>query len=75
MWCHDAEQLREISEAGENVKFLPGHKINQKVHFEADDKIIFASYGRLGGADVVRHPRKVALRTEKRTCPANARRP
>ncbi len=43
IWGHDAGQLKEIVEAGENIKFLPGHKINESVRFESDDEKIFLS--------------------------------
>lgn len=47
MWGYDAEQLDEIRAAGENFKFLPGHKLPSSLVFEADDEKITA------GADLI----------------------
>lgn len=39
MWGYDAEQLAEISEKRENIRFLPGHKLPEELVFESrDDK-------------------------------------
>jgi glycerol-3-phosphate dehydrogenase (NAD(P)+) len=44
MWGHDAEQLKQMAEARENIKFLPGYKIPEGVRFEPlDDKIMAGS--------------------------------
>jgi glycerol-3-phosphate dehydrogenase (NAD(P)+) len=40
MWGYDRRQLKEIEEACENKKFLPGYKIPASVAFEPDDKLI-----------------------------------
>ena len=40
MWGYDEAQLKEIAEAGENVKFLPGYKLSSSLKFEADDSAI-----------------------------------
>lgn len=37
MWGYDREQLNEIRDKKENVKFLPGYKLSEKVDFVADD--------------------------------------
>lgn len=47
MWGHDGEQLKRIESAGENVLFLPGHKLPEGLVFEADDSRI------LRGADLI----------------------
>jgi glycerol-3-phosphate dehydrogenase (NAD(P)+) len=47
MWGYDSEQLRQIQQAGENKKFLPGYKLPDALVFEADDKRIMA------GADLI----------------------
>jgi len=41
MWGYDAKQLKEIEQAGENKKFLPGYKIPKAIAFEpADSRIM-----------------------------------
>ena len=40
MWGHNAEQLQEIADKGENVKFLPGYKVPESLKFESDDELI-----------------------------------
>jgi glycerol-3-phosphate dehydrogenase (NAD(P)+) len=47
MWGYDAEQLREIEQARENKKFLPGYKLPAALVFEPNDKRIMA------GADLI----------------------
>ncbi len=47
MWGYDGEQLKQIEEAGENKKFLPGYKLPDGLVFEADDERIMA------GADLI----------------------
>jgi len=47
MWGYDSEQLKQIEEAGENKKFLPGYKLPDGLVFEADDERIMA------GADLI----------------------
>ncbi len=47
MWGHDGEQLKQMQEAGENVKFLPGYKFPETLVFESDDERIML------GADLV----------------------
>ncbi len=47
MWGYDGEQLRQMEEAGENKKFLPGYKLPDTLVFEADDERIMA------GADLI----------------------
>ena len=37
MWGYDAEQLKQIAQAGENIKFLPGYKLPESLKFEPDD--------------------------------------
>lgn len=47
MWGYDAEQLAEIAEKRENVRFLPGHRLPEQLVFESrDDKA-------LSGAELV----------------------
>jgi glycerol-3-phosphate dehydrogenase (NAD(P)+) len=41
MWGYDAEQLSEIADARENIRFLPGYKLPESLVFESDDKKIF----------------------------------
>ena len=40
MWGYSAEQLQEMSDKGENVKFLPGYKVPESLKFESDDELI-----------------------------------
>lgn len=47
IWGHDAEQLKQMAEARENTKFLPGYKIPEGVRFEPLDEKIMA------GADLI----------------------
>lgn len=47
IWGHDTEQLREMKEAGENKKFLPGFKLPGELVFEAKDEQIMT------GADLL----------------------
>ena len=47
MWGHNAEQLQEMADKGENVKFLPGYKVPEALKFESDDELI------MQGAEVV----------------------
>lgn len=47
LWGYDAQQLRQIAQNRENVKFLPGHKLPETIIFEPDDKKIMA------GADLI----------------------
>ncbi len=47
MWGYDAEQLNQIEQAGENVKFLPGYELPKKLIFQADDTKI------MHGADLI----------------------
>ena len=41
MWGHNASQLEELKDAGENIKFLPGYKFVPSLKFDADDKTCF----------------------------------
>jgi glycerol-3-phosphate dehydrogenase (NAD(P)+) len=47
MWGYDAEQLKEIEKRRENVKFLPGYALPEKLEFEPDDEKIML------GADLI----------------------
>jgi glycerol-3-phosphate dehydrogenase (NAD(P)+) len=47
MWGYDREQLEEIRQNRENIKFLPGYKLPQILAFEPDDQRIMA------GADLI----------------------
>ncbi len=47
MWGYDSEQLKQMEEAGENKRFLPGYKLPDALIFEADDERIMA------GADLI----------------------
>ncbi len=47
MWGYDAEQLKQIEQARENKKFLPGYKLPDSLLFESDDERIMA------GADLI----------------------
>jgi len=47
LWGYDAAQLKEMEQAGENVRFLPGRKLPEKLRFEPLDAKIMA------GADLV----------------------
>jgi len=41
IWGYDAEQLAQIEAARQNVRFLPGHKLPEKLLFESrDDKAL-----------------------------------
>jgi len=40
MWGYDAKQLKQIEQAGENKKFLPGYRIPKSVVFEPRDEEI-----------------------------------
>lgn len=37
MWGYDAAQLGKTAESGENITFLPGHKLPEDLKYEADD--------------------------------------
>ena len=37
LWGHDAEQLAKIAAARENVFFLPGYPLPEKLNYQADD--------------------------------------
>lgn len=37
LWGHDAQQLADIANAGENIYFLPGHPLPKSLQYEADD--------------------------------------
>lgn len=43
MWGYDAEQLAEIKQKRENVRFLPGYELPAELGFEADDSRVFES--------------------------------
>jgi glycerol-3-phosphate dehydrogenase (NAD(P)+) len=47
MWGYDAQQLKEIAEARENRKFLPGYKLPDTLIFEPEDDRIMT------GADLI----------------------
>ncbi len=47
MWGYDREQLKQIEQAHENKKFLPGYKLPETLVFEGEDERIMA------GADLV----------------------
>lgn len=47
MWGYDSEQLKEMADAGENIKFFPGYKLPGALKFEPDDALIMT------GADLV----------------------
>jgi len=47
MWGYDAQQLSRIEQAGENIVFLPGHKLPEGLLFEGRDEEI------LLGADLI----------------------
>jgi glycerol-3-phosphate dehydrogenase (NAD(P)+) len=47
MWGYDRQQLKQIEQARENKKFLPGYKLPEALAFEPDDERIMA------GADLV----------------------
>ena len=47
MWGYDREQLRQIEQARENKKFLPGYKLPEALVFEPEDERIMA------GADLI----------------------
>ncbi|MHC4070083.1 MAG: NAD(P)H-dependent glycerol-3-phosphate dehydrogenase [Planctomycetota bacterium] len=40
MWGYDAEQLQEMADRRENVKFLPGYKVPEVLKFESDDELV-----------------------------------
>jgi glycerol-3-phosphate dehydrogenase (NAD(P)+) len=42
IWGYDAEQLKEMERARENVKFLPGYKLPANLLFESRDEYIMA---------------------------------
>jgi len=42
MWGYDAGELKEIADAGENVRFLPGYKLPEALEFESRDDRIMA---------------------------------
>ena len=42
MWGYDPEQLKQIEQARENTKFLPGYKLPEALIFEPDDVRIMA---------------------------------
>lgn len=47
MWGYDAQQLKEMELARENMKFLPGYKLPKELLFESRDEHILA------GADLI----------------------
>ncbi len=40
MWGHDSQQLKEIQETSENLKFLPGYPMPEKLNYQSDDEKI-----------------------------------
>jgi len=47
IWGYDSNQLKQIQEAGENKKFLPGYRLPEELLFEARDECI------MDGADLI----------------------
>lgn len=43
IWGYDAQQLKEIENARENIKFLPGYKLAGSIDFEPQDEKIMKS--------------------------------
>ena len=43
MWGYDSEQLSAMKSAGENIRFLPGHKLPAELIFEPDDERIMCT--------------------------------
>ncbi|UCE98897.1 MAG: NAD(P)-dependent glycerol-3-phosphate dehydrogenase [Planctomycetota bacterium] len=67
MWGYDREQLKEIEQAGENKKFLPGYKIPASVVFEADDQRIMADADLIVSAVPCQFMRSVWVRLKNYT--------
>jgi glycerol-3-phosphate dehydrogenase (NAD(P)+) len=67
IWGYDSKQLQEIASARENVKFLPGHKLSEKITFESDDKKIMAETDLIISAVPCQFMRSIWIRLKKST--------
>jgi glycerol-3-phosphate dehydrogenase (NAD(P)+) len=67
LWGYDAKQLWETAEAGENKKFLPGHKLPKTIIYEADDKKIMAGTDLIISAVPCQFMRSIWTRLKKQT--------
>ncbi len=67
LWGYDAQQLRQIAQNRENVKFLPGHKLPETIIFEPDDKKIMADADLIISAVPCQFMRSIWTRLKKHT--------
>jgi glycerol-3-phosphate dehydrogenase (NAD(P)+) len=71
IWGYNPRQLKEIAAAGENFKFLPGHKLPPDLEFQPDDRQIFTSADLVISAVPCQFIRPIWQRLKKYT-PRNA---
>ncbi len=67
LWGYDAQQLQQIAQNRENVKFLPGHKLPETIIFEPDDKRIIADADLIISAVPCQFMRSIWTRLKKHT--------
>jgi len=67
IWGYDPKQLLETERSRENVRFLPGHKLTQTVHFEPRDELIMADADLIVSAVPCQFMRSVWTRLKKST--------
>lgn len=65
MWGYDRAQLKEIEDARENKKFLPGYKLPVTLEFEADDPLIMQGSDLIISAVPCQYMRGVWVRLKK----------
>ena len=67
LWGYDAQQLKQIAQNRENVKFLPGHKLPETIIFEHDDKKIIVDADLIISAVPCQFMRSIWIRLKKHT--------
>ena len=67
LWGYDAQQLQQIAQNRENVKFLPGRKLPETIIFEPDDKKIIVDTDLVISAVPCQFMRSIWTRLKKHT--------
>jgi glycerol-3-phosphate dehydrogenase (NAD(P)+) len=67
LWGYDAQQLRQIAQSRENVKFLPGHELPEAIRFEPDDRRIMTDADLIISAVPCQFMRSIWTRLKKHT--------
>jgi len=67
MWGHDRDQLRQIADRRENVKFLPGYRLPEAIEFEPDDDRIMVEADLIVSAVPCQFMRSVWSRLKEHT--------